>query len=318
MPRARLSGRLRYLDFGAIADAELETVTSIAQADLFGKGLELEDAAVDLSGVSHDPTPSLFAPGFGRDLYVNLAAVVLRFEGDTEVSAVGSHEILLQHVLTYRMNDRICVRISRASRERLTILGRVDRSVTTQSALAHIGRELPLVARRALEALVRGEPGSVVPVGPPAPVFVTLRSRDGSLRGCVGSTRPVTSSVAEETARSATLAATRDPRFPEVSAAELGSLAIEVSVLLPAEPVLGLADLAPDRYGVIVREEAGSRQALLLPGIDGILDAATQVAIARQKAGLAEHVPVVLSRFEVLKFKEAAAGAGLGERGEPL
>jgi AmmeMemoRadiSam system protein A len=143
-------------------------------------------------------------------------------------------------------------------------------------------------------------------------VFVTLRTRDGSLRGCVGSTRPVTPTVAEETARSATLAATRDPRFPEVSAAELGSLAIEVSVLLPPEPVLGLADLAPDRYGVIVREEAGSRQGLLLPGIDGVLDAATQVAIARQKAGLAEDEPVLLSRFEVLKFQEAPAKPGSG------
>jgi len=163
-----------------------------------------------------------------------------------------------------------------------------------------------VVARRALEALLRGESEAVAPAGPPAPVFVTLRGRDGSLRGCVGSTRPVMPSVAEETARSATLAATRDPRFPELSAAELPSIAIEVSVLLPAEPVAGLEALAPARYGIIVREAAGYRQGLLLPGIDGIRDAETQVAVARQKAGLGPDVPVVLSRFEVLKFREAA------------
>ncbi len=115
------------------------------------------------------------------------------------------------------------------------------------------------------------------------------------------------STVAEETARSATLAATRDPRFPELSAVELPNIDIEVSVLLPPEPVLGLGELAPDRYGVIVREAAGSRQGLLLPGIDAIVDAAMQVAIARQKAGIGPDVPVLLSRFEVLKFKEAHA-----------
>lgn len=179
------------------------------------------------------------------------------------------------------------------------ILARVEPS------LARVGSTLPEVARKALEALLRGERGSVVPAGPPAPVFVTLRGQDGSLRGCVGSTRPVMATVAEETARSATLAATRDPRFPELSAVELPSIAIEVSVLLPAEPVLGLGELAPDRYGVIVREALGYRQGLLLPGIDGIVDAATQVAIARQKAGIGPEVPVVLSRFEVLKFNEA-------------
>ena len=110
--------------------------------------------------------------------------------------------------------------------------------------------------------------------------------------------------VAEETARSATLAATRDPRFPEVSALELPGLAIEVSVLMPEEPIDSLEQLAPERYGVIVREAASRRQGLLLPGIDGIVEARTQVAIARQKAGLAPDSPVSLARFEVLKFRE--------------
>lgn len=177
-----------------------------------------------------------------------------------------------------------------------------------ESKLARVGSTLPEVARKALEALFSGAPASVVPAGPAAPVFVTLRGRDGSLRGCVGSTQPVMDTVAEETARSATLAATRDPRFPELAAFELPGIDIEVSVLLPAEPVQKLEELAPDRYGIIVREAEGQRQGLLLPGIDGIDDAATQVAIARKKAGIGPDVPVVLSRFEVLKFKEAPAG----------
>lgn len=171
-------------------------------------------------------------------------------------------------------------------------------------SLAQFGQRLPSIARQALEDLVGGRPALIPPGGPPAPVFVTLRTLGGDLRGCVGSTRPVMPTVAEETARSATLAATRDPRFPEVSARELPSLAIEVSVLMPEEPIESIAQLAPQRYGVIVREPAGRRQGLLLPGIDGIVEAHIQVAIARQKAGVAPDAPVSLARFEVLKFKE--------------
>ncbi len=173
-------------------------------------------------------------------------------------------------------------------------------------SLAEVGSLLPGVARQAIAAFVRGAVAATVRSGPPAPVFVTLRAPDGSLRGCIGSTRAITASVTEETARSAVLAASRDPRFPQVVEQEVAALQLEVSVLLPPEPVASLSELAPDRYGVIVREPVGKRQGLLLPGIDGIHDAGTQVTIARRKAGLDADAPVELSRFEVLKFFEAS------------
>lgn len=173
------------------------------------------------------------------------------------------------------------------------------------STLEALSRELPAVARRAI-ALELGEGRALAvsrPGAPAAGVFVTLRNPDGSLRGCVGSIAPVEPDVFAETARSAVLAATRDPRFPAVELAELPSLRIEVSVLAPDEPIQGLAELDPKRYGVIVRDRQG-RRGLLLPDIEGVDDAATQVAIARQKAGIRAGEPVLLSRFLVEKFVE--------------
>lgn len=170
-------------------------------------------------------------------------------------------------------------------------------------SLDEIGPDLPELARRAIRAaLGRARvPSSPCSGGPRAPVFVTLRNPDGSLRGCIGSLSAVEADVAAETARSAVLAATRDPRFDGVRLDELERLSIEVSVLMPEQAVLDATELDPDRYGVVVRDAFG-RQALLLPGVPGIEDARMQVAVARRKAGVPPDVPVTLARFEVRKY----------------
>ena len=174
------------------------------------------------------------------------------------------------------------------------------------STLEQLSAELPALARRAIAAHLSGAPpvAAARAGAPAAGVFVTLRNPDGSLRGCIGSIAPAEHDVFAETARSAVLAATRDPRFPPVELGELAGLSIEVSVLAPDEPVSGLSDLDPKHFGVIVSDGAG-RRGLLLPDIDGVDDAATQVAIARQKAGIGAGAPVHLSRFRVTKAKEA-------------
>jgi AmmeMemoRadiSam system protein A len=172
------------------------------------------------------------------------------------------------------------------------------------ASLDAIGPELPALARAAIRAfLTREQPLEVVvPGAPRAPVFVTLRSPDGNLRGCIGSVRAIEADVAAETARSAVLAATRDPRFECVRLDELEALLIDVSVLMPEEPISELGELDPSRYGVIVRDDSG-RQGLLLPEVPGIDDARTQLDVARRKAGVPPGTPVRLSRFEVLKFR---------------
>jgi AmmeMemoRadiSam system protein A len=168
------------------------------------------------------------------------------------------------------------------------------------------------VARRAIERWLAGE----VDLPPLAAasarhaVFVTLRTSEGELRGCMGSLTPVAPDVVGETARSAVLAASSDPRFAPVTPGELAGLHIEVSVLAPEEPDVSLEDLDPATYGIVVRDGAG-RRGLLLPGIPGIEDAVTQLRVARSKAGIPEGRAVTLGRFEVRKFAEPAGSAGI-------
>jgi AmmeMemoRadiSam system protein A len=171
------------------------------------------------------------------------------------------------------------------------------------ATIEELGPELPRIARNAIVSELRDGRSLAArrEDAPAAGVFVTLRKVDGSLRGCIGSITPVERDVVAETARSAVLAATRDPRFPPVSVDELIGLVVEVSVLEPEEPVDGVEALDPEVYGVIVRDRFG-RRGLLLPGIDGIVDPAIQVALARQKAGIAAGERVLLSRFRVRKY----------------
>lgn len=174
------------------------------------------------------------------------------------------------------------------------------------ATLEDVGPSLPSIARRAIAEFLCGDGiAAFEPGGPRSPVFVTLRGPTGALRGCIGSMAASRTDVVSETARSAVLAATRDPRFEPVSSAELSRLSIEVSVLEPEEPVASILELDPSRYGVVVRDDAG-HQGLLLPAIDGVDDASLQVDVARRKAGIPAGAPLKLSRFLVHKWVEPA------------
>ncbi|HEV8367371.1 MAG TPA: AmmeMemoRadiSam system protein A [Pyrinomonadaceae bacterium] len=136
-----------------------------------------------------------------------------------------------------------------------------------------------------------------------APCFVSLKTLDGELRGCIGTIESTRATLAEELIANAVSAAIHDPRFPPVTVDELTNLSYSVDVLLPAEPTM-LEDLNPKVYGVIVEDESGEHRGLLLPDIPGVEDPNQQVEIATRKAGIAPGVPVRLSRFKVERFRE--------------
>ncbi len=133
-----------------------------------------------------------------------------------------------------------------------------------------------------------------------AGVFVSLKL-DGSLRGCIGTITPTTSSLADEIMRNAISAGTEDPRFPPVSRDELKRLVYSVDVLGDAEKIQSLDELDPQIYGVIVTK--GHRRGLLLPNLEGIDTAEEQVAIALRKAGISPEENYQLERFEVIRHK---------------
>lgn len=64
--------------------------------------------------------------------------------------------------------------------------------------------------------------------------FVTLRSGDGELRGCIGYTQ-ANEALAAAVRDNAINAASRDPRFMPVRADELAEIRIEVSALCPGD-----------------------------------------------------------------------------------
>jgi AMMECR1 domain-containing protein len=75
----------------------------------------------------------------------------------------------------------------------------------------------------------------------------------------------------------------------------VSGLAIKVQLLDMPEPVIDIADLDPQVYGIIVRHR--DRQALLLPAIEGIDTPEQQVLAACQKAGIDRHASLQLERF---------------------
>lgn len=152
------------------------------------------------------------------------------------------------------------------------------------------------------------EKGSLLPLpkedsvelSKPAGVFVSLKKR-GELRGCIGTFSPAQSSTAEEIIVNAVGAGTQDPRFWPVELNELADITISVDILDEPEKINQIAELDPQKYGVIVHN--GQRSGLLLPMLEGIESVETQIAIAKQKAGIPENENVDLYRFTVTRYE---------------
>ena len=134
-----------------------------------------------------------------------------------------------------------------------------------------------------------------------AGAFVSIKTKNTELRGCIGTFEPTRKNVAEEIIINAISSATRDPRFPPVAPDELDHLDYSVDVLTTPEPVASKDQLDPRKYGVIV--EAGFKRGLLLPDLEGVDTVDYQIDICRQKAGIAPDEPIKLYRFEVSRYK---------------
>jgi AmmeMemoRadiSam system protein A/AmmeMemoRadiSam system protein B len=168
---------------------------------------------------------------------------------------------------------------------------------------------IPALARRTIETFVRD--GTIIT--PPADLpdeltaragcFVSIKTLDGDLRGCIGTVDPLKDNLAEEIITNGVNSATRDPRFSPVRPDELTHLKYSVDVLSVPEPC-DLDNLDPKIYGVIVEDEIGSRRGLLLPNLAGITSAAHQVEIAARKAGIPPGTPVKLFRFRADRYSE--------------
>jgi AmmeMemoRadiSam system protein A len=129
--------------------------------------------------------------------------------------------------------------------------------------------DLLALARQAIERHVTGRPlptwqGSDPVVRADGAAFVTIKNRDGSLRGCIGSIMPVMA-LHRSVVANAVAAASQDPRFPPVRPAELGGLQVEVTVLSPLTPVTDPSEIRLGVHGLVLR--AGSASSVFLPQV---------------------------------------------------
>ena len=141
-----------------------------------------------------------------------------------------------------------------------------------------------------------------------AGVFVSFHL-DGDLRGCIGhpdGNQPLATVVPQ----CAVSAATGDPRFDAVSAAELARCVIEISVLGPIAEVRDPGEIVVGRDGLIA--EQGWRRGLLLPQVAVEYGWDREAFLARTcaKAGLPPDAwkrGATISRFEAEVFDDADA-----------
>lgn len=180
-----------------------------------------------------------------------------------------------------------------------------DKERARLAAIRAAEDEYVRLARASVEHYVRTGRRLEMPDGLPgdmmrrrAGVFVSLHM-DGRLRGCIGTIAPVTPCVAQEIIDNGVSASSRDPRFNPVEPEELDKLVYSVDVLEPPERITSPSQLDVKRYGVIVTK--GGRRGLLLPNLDGVNSVDEQIAIAKQKAGIAQGEEVELERFEVTR-----------------
>ncbi len=128
--------------------------------------------------------------------------------------------------------------------------------------------ELLAVARKTLEDVVSGKVPVPASSSDPAlnrkrAVFVTLKEH-GKLRGCIGSLEP-TLPLIQDVQRRTIDAALHDPRFPPVTAAEVGEITIEISVLSPLRLCTNPEEIIPGKHGVCVVQ--GLASGVFLPQV---------------------------------------------------
>jgi AmmeMemoRadiSam system protein A len=128
-------------------------------------------------------------------------------------------------------------------------------------------RSLLDIARKAVESAVlrHAAPEVPAPDGGLAAVhgaFVTLHCR-GRLRGCIGRIAAV-EALANVVAECAAAAAVDDPRFPQLQAADLRDLRIELSVLSCPQPATA-GEVQPGIHGLVISQ--GEKRGVLLPQV---------------------------------------------------
>jgi len=174
-------------------------------------------------------------------------------------------------------------------------------------------------ARKTIEHAARGESSSepaesdmTARLWAPGAAFVTLHTRAGDLRGCIGSL-VAHRALIDDVRANALAAAFEDPRFSPVTLREMPDLVVEISVLTAPEPLVyqGPEDLVcklrPGIDGVIL--ERGWNRATFLPQVwEQLPEPEEFLAHLCYKAGLSPNTwrshDLKVSIYQVEEFHE--------------
>lgn len=145
------------------------------------------------------------------------------------------------------------------SGDRNRVVGYAAMGLYRTPLAAERGRELLRLARQTVVAQVRKEPLPEAECTDPrlaadGAAFVTLKRKNGELRGCIGAILPV-ESLCRSVRNNAVAAASRDYRFNPVRPDELPDLTLEITVLSPLEPVTDLNDIRIGTHGVYLQAQ---------------------------------------------------------------
>ncbi|NJD91125.1 MAG: AmmeMemoRadiSam system protein B [Geobacter sp.] len=180
---------------------------------------------------------------------------------------------------------------SAASGDRKRVVGYGAAGFYARPLTAASRSEILKLARETVFARVSGKPlpewhGEDKRLKADGAVFVTLKEKNGRLRGCIGSIQAHTA-LHDSISQNAVAAATRDPRFRPVSPEELPGLDVEVTVLSPMEPVASSNEIEVGKHGVYL--EASGRSSVFLPQVpvEQGWDLETYLKELAMKAGLA-------------------------------
>ena len=180
-------------------------------------------------------------------------------------------------------------------------------------SLEDAGRTLLSLARDSIEETLLNRPkakNSSPWLAQTGATFVTL-TKDGNLRGCIGSLTPARA-LGDDVAQNALGAAFRDPRFPAMTAAEWPQCKVEVSLLSMPKPLRFadeadlLAQIEAGEDGLIL--EADGKRGTFLPQVwEDLPEKRTFLAHLLKKAGLPDDTRLTrckVSRYRVAKWKE--------------
>jgi hypothetical protein len=229
------------------------------------------DEAVRLDGIVEDHIRNYDADGLARDL------------DSRSCEACGGGPIITVMLAARKLGATKAVVLKYANSgdvtgDKSSVVGYVAAALVSDDGAARVGTDLGLkhddqaellkIARRSIEARVLGKATPAFKVSSAAlretqGAFVTL-TEGGELRGCIGQivgVEPLYKSVSDM----AMCAATEDPRFSPLEAAELDKVAIEISVLTPMRKISDPDEIQVGRDGIYL--EKGPYHGLLLPQV---------------------------------------------------